>query len=163
MSVKLSKQKETPMRKPFVPRSAVALVAALVLAFIPAMRAAEPAAKTEGPAKSESPAKSEPSSKFMPFRGKVTAVDKTAMTISLAGKEKPRIFVVTSETKFFKDNKPATLADLTVGEEVGGRARLAANGKQEIMTLRIGAKLEGQEKTESVAKPKTAEKKPTDK
>jgi hypothetical protein len=148
------------MRKSFVPMSTFALVAALVLAVAPGMRAADAAAKSEIITKSGSTTKSEPSSKFMPFRGKVTAADKTAMTISLAGKEKPRVFVVTSETKFFKDSKPATFGDVTVGEDVGGRARLSANGKQEIMMLRIGAKPEGQGKTESVVKPKSAQKEP---
>jgi len=51
-----------------------------------------------------------------PFRGKVAAVDTTAMTLTVG----TQTYNVTSDTKITKDGKPATLADLTVGTLVGG-------------------------------------------
>src|SRR5262245_17946614 len=64
-----------------------------------------------------------------PFRGKIGAVDKTAKTITLESKEKPRTFQITSETRMRKDRKPATLDDVQVGDSVGGAARENAEGK----------------------------------
>lgn len=142
------------MRKLFIRGSALWIAAALILSLSSAIRAEDPAFKPEGTAKAET------KPKFMPFRGKITAIDKTAMTLSLAGKEKPRVFVITPETKLFKDAKPATLNDVAVGEEAGGRARITPEGKQEIITLRIGPKPDGQENPAGTAKPKKAGKKP---
>ena len=75
----------------------------------------------------------------MPFRGKVSAVDKTAKTITLDGKEKGRTFQITSGTKITKDGKPAVLDDVTVGESVRGVAKENATGKLEAVTLKVGA------------------------
>src|SRR5947209_7009074 len=41
------------------------------------------------------------------FRGKLEAVDKTAMTITIAGKDKPRVIAITSKTRITKAGKPA--------------------------------------------------------
>lgn len=83
----------------------------------------------------------------MPFHGKLSAVDTTAKTITLQGKEKDRTFQVTSETRIIKQGKPATLEDAKVGDEVGGQA--VKNGdKAELRTLRIGPKVEGEDKKE---------------
>jgi hypothetical protein len=142
------------MRKLFIRGSALWIAAALMVSLSSAIRAQDPTPKPEGMVKAET------KPKFMPFRGKITAIDKTAMTLSLAGKEKARVFVITAETKLFKDAKPATLNDVAVGEDVGGRARITSDGKQEIITLRIGPKPEGQEKPAGTAGPKKANKKP---
>jgi|688.fasta_scaffold537276_1 hypothetical protein len=66
------------------------------------------------------PAKKKPASNTLPFRGKVESVDAQAMTITLAGKEKQRVFHVTSKTRLEKDGKPATFADIKAGEEARG-------------------------------------------
>src|SRR5438132_5216909 len=77
--------------------------------------------------------------KQRPFRGKVSAVDKTAKTITLEGKEKSRTFQITSGTKITKDGKPAVLDDVTVGESVRGVAKENAAGKLEAVTVKVGA------------------------
>ena len=77
--------------------------------------------------------------KQMPFRGKVSAVDKSAKTVTLEGKDKGRTYQITSATKITKDGKPAVLDAVTVGESVGGLAKLNAAGKWEVVTLRVGA------------------------
>lgn len=73
--------------------------------------------------------------KTLPFRGKISAVDATAKVITVG----ERKFHVTAATRFMKAGKPATIADATVGEEVGGSYR-EEGGKLELASLRIGAK-----------------------
>ncbi len=82
--------------------------------------------------------KTEKKTRGMPFNGKVGAVDKATKTITLEGKEKERVFQITSETRIRKDRKPATLDDVMVGERVGGFARENAEGKMEVVTLSAG-------------------------
>jgi hypothetical protein len=92
-----------------------------------------------------------------PFRGKVSAVDKAALTISLEGREKARIIHLTSQTRIAKAGKTATLADAAIGEEVAGQAIKAANGHEEAVSLRFGAKEEpkAEVKKETKAKKET--------
>ena len=52
--------------------------------------------------------------------GKVTAVDATAMTVTVAGKAGDNTYTVTSDTKITKDGQPATFADITVGTAIHG-------------------------------------------
>ena|SRR3989442_8135612 len=84
--------------------------------------------------------KSERKLKQMPFRGKISAVDKTTKTVTLEGKEKSRIFQITSASKITKDGKPAVMDEVIVGQTVGGLAKETAAGKWEVVTLTIGAK-----------------------
>jgi hypothetical protein len=84
------------------------------------------------------PAKTEKKARHIVFNGKVSAVDKAAKTVTLEGKEKVRVFQVTSETKIHKDKKPGTLDDVVVGDRVGGAYRENAEGKMELLTLNTG-------------------------
>jgi hypothetical protein len=93
----------------------------------------------------------------IPFHGKLAAVDKTAMTITLEGKEAQRVFQITSDTKITKTGNPATLDDAVVGEEVGGNYKKTDDGKLETLSVRFGPKPEGEkpakkEKSEKSAK-----------
>ena len=81
-----------------------------------------------------------------PFHGKLSAVDKTAKTMTLEGKEKARTLHITSQTRLTKDDKPATLDDAAVGEIIAGQARLNEAGQTEAVSVRIGAKTEGPQK-----------------
>src|SRR6266540_3727655 len=85
--------------------------------------------------KSPQAPKSERKQKQMPFRGRISAVDKTTKTVTLEGKEKSRAFQITSATKITKDGKPAVLDDVIVGQTVGGLAKETATGKWEVVTL----------------------------
>lgn len=69
----------------------------------------------------------------VPFHGKVVSVDKTAKTIKVG----ERTFHVMGTTKVNKTGKPATLDDVTVGEEVRG-AYTEKDGKLELLSLGIG-------------------------
>ena len=91
---------------------------------------------TEGSA--ESPKRTE-KPRQMPFRGTVVGVDKDAMTITLKGREKDRIFHIRPQTKIARSGKPLTLDAVVVGNVVGGLARENA-GRWEVVTLNVGTK-----------------------
>lgn len=112
----------------------------IVIAMLTAVMACTGAARAAEPAKDKSTpeSKHEGKQKQMPFRGKVSAVDKTKKTVTLEGKEKGRTFQITSVTKITKEGKPAVLDDVIVGQTIGGLAKENA-GKWEIVTLSVGA------------------------
>ena len=83
------------------------------------------------------PPKTEKKARALPFTGKVGAVDKVAKTVTLEGKEKARVFQITSDTRIRKDKKPATLDDVMPGDRVGGSERASADGKMEVLTLNV--------------------------
>lgn len=78
--------------------------------------------------------------KARPIAGKVEAIDSTAKTITLSG-EKKQVLQVTSETKIQKAGKPATFADIPVGESIGGSV-VDQDGKLVLRSLRVGPKPE---------------------
>jgi hypothetical protein len=90
----------------------------------------------------------------IPFTGKLNAVDKTAMTITLEGKEKKRTIHLTSQTRYMKAGKPATLDDAVVGEEVAGQIVKKAEGQEEAVSLRLGPKPEEAPKEKKAKKEK---------
>jgi hypothetical protein len=73
-----------------------------------------------------------------PFHAKLSAVDKAAKTITV-GK---RTFQITSETKFFKAGKSATIADGVVGEQVSGYVKPDSDGKLVATKVTFGPKPE---------------------
>jgi len=75
-----------------------------------------------------------------PFSGKLGAVDKEKKTVTIMGKEKSRTLHLDEKTKVVKNEKPATLEDAVVGEEVAGQLRKTDDGKELLVSLRLGAK-----------------------
>ena len=86
-------------------------IAIAALLTTPAVVRAQDAASTNAPA-ATAPAKKH----GMQFKGKIVAIDATAMTLTVGTKT----FNITSTTKITKDGKPATLADFAVGDPVSG-------------------------------------------
>ena len=86
------------------------------------------------PVPAEKPAGKAP--RPVPFHGKIAAVDMSTKVVTVG----ERKFHVLPATRMIKAGKPATLADATVGEEVGGAYREAEGGKLELVSLRIGPK-----------------------
>jgi hypothetical protein len=74
----------------------------------------------------------------IPFRGKIASVDAQAKTLKVG----ERTFQLNADTKIVKAGKPASLAEATVGEDVGGSYREGADKKLNVVSLRIGAKPE---------------------
>jgi hypothetical protein len=94
------------------------------------------------------PPKTTERAKQMPFRGKIVKIDHEAKTVTLGGKEKDRTFALTDQTKIKKNGQAAKLADVLVGESVGGLAR--ANGdKWEVVTLNVTENPDKPQPTES--------------
>jgi len=108
-----------------------ALVAAALIAAPLSLRA-QNAASTNAAAAAALVAKKH----GLPFHGKVAAVDATAMTVTVGTKT----YNVTSSTVITKDAKPATLADITVGETISGYAKKDAAGKLNATTINVGKK-----------------------
>ena len=80
--------------------------------------------------------------KKLPFGGTLSAVDKSAMTLSVKKKESEKTYQITSTTKFTKGGKPATLDDGVVGEPCGGSYIKTDDGKLEVASIRFGPKPE---------------------
>ena len=80
--------------------------------------------------------KAAPAARAYVFNGKIAALDKEAKTVKIG----ERVFHVTSTTRIIKDNKPATLDDAKVGDEVGGAYREGEEKKLNLVTLRVGPK-----------------------
>ena len=112
----------------------------------PVVTPAAPAAPT-APAAPAVPEK--PKREDFPFHGKVASVDKAASTVTLEGKDHTRVLQVAATTKITKDGKPATLADVTVGEKVTGSCKKTADGKEEALSLYIGGKAKTDAKKET--------------
>jgi hypothetical protein len=82
---------------------------------------------------------------IIPFRGKIDAVDTTAMTLKVGA----RIFEITADTKILNNGEPATLSDGKVGEPVRGTYKKTEEGKLEAVTVHFGAKTGEKSKPES--------------
>jgi hypothetical protein len=68
----------------------------------------------------------------------VSAVDQTAKTFTIAGKEKARVFKVTDKTVLTKAGAPATMKDVLANEEVRGSYVKAADGSLEARVVKLG-------------------------
>lgn len=105
-----------------------AIVAAALIA-LPAITRAEDAS---------APAAAAPKKHGSMFHGKVSAVDATAMTVTVTGKAGDATYNVTADTKITKEGQPATLADVAAGQMVSGAFKKDAGGKMTATTLAIG-------------------------
>lgn len=92
----------------------------------------KPAAEKKAPAPKVRPQR---------FTGKITAIDKTAKTLTVAG----RTYAVTSETHIYVGDKAAKLDDGAVSNSVTGNYKLE-DGKLMALTVTFGAKAQGKEK-----------------
>ena len=73
-----------------------------------------------------------------PFHGKISAVDAKASTLSIG----QMTIHVASDTKITKDGKPATLADIVVGDKVSGNYKKDEAGTMNAASLHVGEKAE---------------------
>lgn len=110
------------------------------VAFVPCSGMA--ADKKMDSPKTDTPAveRRSPAQRAMPFRGKITAVDKSAQTITVGA----RVFQITSETKILKGEAAGTLQDGSVGMTASGSYHEAGGGKLVAKMIRFGAKAEGE-------------------
>ena len=107
------------------------LLAAIVLG-VPVKASAQDQTKPATPA-TPTPAPPEKKTRGTTFMGKLGEVDKTAKTFTVEEKEKKLTISANSETKFYKNendmNKPSTLEEGVVGQEVTGSYMKGEDGK----------------------------------
>ncbi len=118
-----------------------AIVAAALIAAPDALRA-----QTTPPTTSDAPAATAPvkKKKGLSVSGKTTAIDTTAMTITV----KDQTFNITSTTKILKNEKATTLGEIKVGEMVRVIYKKDASGTLNATTIHVGDKVVGATKTE---------------
>jgi len=116
------------------------LVAAMAALCNPAMLLAAP--KPAPAAVSSAPVKTV----AYPLTGTVVAVSATELTIKGGEGKDNRVYVMTPQTVIVNGEKPATLAEVKVGQKVGGRLEKATAGHDTVLKLNIGVKQEPQPK-----------------
>jgi len=110
-----------------------AIVSAALIAVPAIVRAEDKPAKPET---SEAGAPKAKKNGAIPFHGKITAMDTTAMTVAIGS----RTFNITSETKIMKEGKPATISDITIGENITGQYKKVEGDKLDAAVIHIGGK-----------------------
>jgi hypothetical protein len=125
-------------------------VCAASLAFCMPLNAQLSPATTSSPAASPatSPAAKQ-ATRPLPFRGKISAVDQSAKTFTLGGKEGSRVFKVTDSTTIMKAGAPGTMADIVENEQARGTYFKQADGTLEAKTVRLGPKAAGEKKAKA--------------
>jgi hypothetical protein len=137
-----------------------ACIAALTLCASPSSWAKEKKAASPAPAASASPGASAAASpaakapRALPFHGKISTVDQTAKTFSIAGKEATRVFKIVEVTVITKDGNPGTMADMAADQDVRGSYWKREDGSLEAKTVKLG-----QKSASGMTKPKTKKKK----
>ena len=120
------------MKKNTIKLTFLTLIAAGFLAAPVIMHAQDSSTNSMDSTTSTAPAKH--AKRGVPFHGTVSAVDATAMTLTVES----RTFTVTPKTKIMKDGEQATLSDLTVGEKVSGYYRTNDEGVLTASSIRVG-------------------------
>ena len=115
------------MKTNFLKLAACALFAAAVVTL--------PASSRAQDVTTNKPAATKPG-KTLPFRGTVSEIDTNAMTLTVAS----RTFAITSETRIYKDGKPAELSEGAIGESVTGSYKTGDDGKLDAVTVRFSTK-----------------------
>jgi hypothetical protein len=126
-------------------------VCAASLAFCMPLNAQLSPATTASPATSPSPA-AKPATHPIPFRGKVSAVDQSAKTFTVGGKQGSRVFKVTENTTITKAGAAATMTDIVENEHVRGACLKQADGTFEAKTVMIGPPGPGEKKAKKSKK-----------
>ncbi len=124
-------------------------VCAASLAFCMPLNAQLTPATTASPATSPqataSPAAKQ-ATRPLPFHGKISAVDQSAKTFTVGGKQGSRVFKVTENTTITKAGAAATMTDIVENEQARGTYLKNADGTLEAKTVKIGPKTEGEKK-----------------
>jgi predicted amidohydrolase len=113
------------------------------------------AASAPASSKTAPPPTQNKTERAVPFHGKISAVDQTAKTFTIAGKEKARVFKVTDKTHLTKAGAPATMKDVQPKDEVRGTYVKAADGSLDTRIVKLGPMTDA----EKAASPKKSKKK----
>jgi hypothetical protein len=132
-----------------------------------ALRAAPNKSPSPNPASAPPSSKTAPpppqnkTERAVPFHGNISAVDQTAKTFTIAGKEKARVFKVTDKTHLTKAGAPAAMKDVQAKEEVRGTYVKAADGSLDTRIVKLGPMTDAEKaaslkKSKKKAKPEAA-------
>ena len=117
-------------------------VCAASLAFCMLLNAQVSPTTTASPAASPATSPSRPpATRPMPFRGKITAVDQNAKTVTvgpLVKEWESLVLKITDSTTITKGDAPGTMSDIVVNEQARGAYVERADGTLEAKTLRVG-------------------------
>jgi hypothetical protein len=130
--------------------ASLALCVPLNAQFSPATTASPAASPATSPAAKQA-------TRPIPFRGKISAVDQSAKTFTVGGKEGSRVFKVTETTTITKTGAPATMTDIVENEQARGTYLKQADGTLEAKTVKLGPKTEGEKKARKSKKGAAAE------
>ncbi len=130
-NVKLIEHMKTLVKKSITKLSLVILTAAAFAAF-------PVSAQTDSTSTNAAPAAPR---KTPGFVGTISAVDATAMTLTLKARTGDVTVKVTSDTKITKDREPAVFADAKEGLRVSGAGKKQDDGSWVATTLRISTKV----------------------
>jgi hypothetical protein len=129
-------------------------IAALALSAPAALQGAEK--KSPAPSTKTAPPAKDKTERPIPFHGMISAVDQTAKTFTLTGKEKARVFKVTDKTVLTKAGAPATMKDVVANEEVRGSYVKAADGSLEGRIVKLGPMTDAEKAASSKSSKKKA-------
>jgi len=93
----------------------------------------------------------------LPFHGSVSAVDQSAKTFTVGGKQASRVFKVTDSTTITKAGAAGTMTDIVENEHVRGTYLKQDDGTLEAKTVKIGPKTEGEKRARKSKKGAAAE------
>ena len=110
------------------------------------------------PSPHASPAEKTTTARAVPFHGTISAVDQTAKTFTIAGKEKSRVFKVTDKTVVTKNGTAATMTDIVANEQVSGSYLKAADGSLEAKTVKLGPKTDAEKSADGKTKTRKKDK-----
>lgn len=77
------------------------------------------------------------SGKRYPYHGTLDLVDPEGRSITLAGKKKPRVILVTNGTNITRDGRRVSLKEALKGERVSGSVVKNEEGREQALTLRL--------------------------
>lgn len=73
----------------------------------------------------------------IPFGGTITAADARAKTITVRGARGTDVIAVGPETKFSRNGRPASIADVKAGSSVRGTARVSSGPRAHAVSVEI--------------------------
>ena len=93
-------------------------------------------------AAAEKPKPKRSSRNSYPFHGTLDSIDAEKQTITLKGKKKNRVILLSGETRFFRSGVKAALDAARPGERITGTVRKNAEGREVAITVRFKGPVE---------------------
>jgi hypothetical protein len=132
----------------------LACITALAFSFPITASAQSTQSASPSPAATSSESSSAKPGRAIPLTGKVSEVDSSAKTFTIAGKKASRVFKITDRSTVTKEGAAATFEDITADGKVTGSYWKQEDGTLEIKTLKIGGGATAEKSTSKKSKKK---------